>query len=483
MAVSSIGVGSGLDLGGLLEKLETSEKQPLVAIQKRATSYTTKLSAYSQVQSALNTLKSAADKLGDPDFFKTVKSSITGDADVLSAATSGTSVAGSYAIDVTQLAQAQSLVSAGQVDAKAAIGKGTITIKFGAITGGTLNPVTGQYSGAGFQVDAERKSATITIGEGANTLEGIRNAINKANAGVTASIVNDGSGTPHRLVLTSTQTGESSSMQISVAGDAALQNLLAYDPAGTQTMRQTTAGQDARLNVNGIDIVSASNTVQEGIQGTTLTLAKTGTSHLKLVSDTSAISAAITAFVNAYNGLQSTASKLTAYDADTKTGAALMGDQTLRNVLTRVRQTLTGTQAGGPNDMKVLSEIGVSFTKEGTLEVDSAKLTAALGKNLDGVGKLFSSAAGGTGGYGKQVSALVTDVTSSAGLLTVATNGVNATLEDLSDQYNAVQERVDATMERYRAQFTQLDVLMNSLNSTMTYLSQQFEAMNAASKK
>lgn len=482
MAVSSIGVGSGLELGTLLKQLETAESQPLVAIQSRATSYTTKLSAYSQVQSALNTLKTAGDKLADPAFFRTVKASV-GDAEVLSATTSGTSVSGSYAIDVTQLAQSQSLVSAGQASAKTAIGKGTITINFGTIQGGTLNPATGQYTGASFDADAEREPAQITIGDSTNTLEGIRDAINKANAGVTASVVNDGSGTPYRLVLVSAQSGEASTMQVSVAGDAALQNLLAYDPAGTQTMKQTTVGQDARLNVNGIDIVSASNTVQEGIQGTALTLAKTGTSSLKLTSDTSAVSTAITTFVNAYNSLQSTASKLTAYNADTKTGAALMGDQTLRNVLTRVRQTLTGAQDGGPNDMKVLSEIGVSFQKDGTLAIDSAKLAGALSKNLEGVAGLFSSATGSTGGYGKQVSALVTEVTSSDGALTIATNGVNATLEDLSDQYNAVQARVESTVERYRAQFTQLDVLINSLNNTMTYLTQQFDAMNAVSKK
>lgn len=477
MPVSSIGVGSGLDLSTLLTQLENAESQPLAAIQARATSYTTKLSAYSQIQSALNTFKTAGDKLADPAFFKTVKASVS-DGDVLAASTSETSVAGSYAIEVSQLAQSQSLVSAGQASTKTKIGNGSITVNFGTISGGTLDAATGQYTGASFAADAKRKPAQITIADGTNTLEGIRDAINKAAAGVTASIVNDGSGTPNRLVLVSTESGQASSMQISVTGDAALQNLLAYDPAGTQTMKQTSVGQDAKLKINGIDIVSASNTVEEGVQGTTLTLAKTGTTNLKLTSDTSAVSAAITAFVTAYNTLQSTASKLTAYNEDTKTGAALMGDQTLRNLMTEVRQTLTAAQAGGPNDIKVLSEIGISFQKDGSLAADSAKLSNALAKNLNGVANLFSSATGSSGGYGKQISALVTRLTSSSGALTTATNGVNTTLEDLSDQYNAVQARVESTVERYRAQFTQLDVLINSLNNTMTYLTQQFEAMN-----
>jgi flagellar hook-associated protein 2 len=481
MPVSSIGVGSGLELSTLLAQLEKAESQPLVAIQQRATSYTTKLSAYSQIQSALNTLKTAGDKLADPAFFKTVKASVS-ETTVLSATTSETSVAGSYAIDVSQLAQSQSLVSAGQADAKAKIGAGTITINFGAITGGTLDPATGQYTGAAFAADADRKPAQITIGDSTSSLQGIRDAINKANAGVTASIVNDGSGTPNRLVLVSSESGEASTMQISVTGDAALQNLLAFDPAGTQTMKQTTVGQDAKLKINGIDIVSASNTVSEGIQGTTLTLAKIGTSNLKMTSDTSAVSAAITAFVTAFNTLQSTATKLTAYDADSKTGAALMGDQTLRNLMTEVRQTLTAAQAGGPNDIKVLTEIGVGFQKDGTLAVDATKLANALSKNLGGVANLFSSATDSSTGYGKQIGALVTRLTSSSGALTTATNGVNTTLEDLSDQYNAVQARVESTVERYRAQFTQLDVLVNSLNNTMAYLTQQFDAMNGSSK-
>mgnify|MGYP001546578124 FL=1 len=267
-------------------------------------------------------------------------------------------------------------------------------------------------------------------------------------------------------------------MQISVDGDAALQNLVGYDPAGAQSMRQTAAAQDAKLNVNGIDIVSSGNTVTDAIPGTTLTLAAEGKTDVKLTSDTSTVSAAITAFVNAYNALQKTATTLTAYDKDTKKASALTGDQTLRTLMNRVSGTLSSSQAGGPNDMKVLSEIGVTMQKDGTLAIDTTKLNKALSENMTGVAKLFSSGTGETGGYGKQMSALVTDLTSTSGSLTAATNGINSTLDDLSDQYNAMQDRVDATIARYRAQFTALDVAVASMNNTMTYLTQQFDAMN-----
>ncbi|MDM0042970.1 flagellar filament capping protein FliD [Variovorax dokdonensis] len=479
-SISSLGVGSGLDLSTLLTQLETAESAPLTRIQTQATSYTSKLSAYSQIQSALNTLKTTSEKLSDPGLFNTVKAGV-GDTSILSTTTSSTAVAGNYALDVSQLAQSQSLVSVGQASAKSAIGNGTVTIRFGTISGGTLDAATGQYSGASFAPDTERSELSITIGEGTNTLEGIRDSINKANAGVTASVINDGSGTPYRLVLTSTKTGEASSMQIDVSGDSALQNLLANNPAGTQSMRQTSVAQDAKLKVNGIDVVSASNTVSEAIQGTTLNLLSTGATSLKLTTDASVVSTAVTAFVNAYNTLQSTATTLSAYDTDTNTGAALTGDQTLRSVLSRVRQVLATPQGGDANSMKVLSEIGVSLQKDGTLSLDSDKLKSVVDKDMTGVAALFSSATGSSAGYGKQMSALVTELSGSGGALAVATDGVNATLDDLTDQYNAMQDRIDATMERYRTQFTQLDVLVNSMNNTMTYLKQQFEAMSGAS--
>ena len=478
---SSLGVGSNLDLSTLLTQLQTAESQPLVLLQQRQVSYTSKLSAYGTLQSSLSTLQTAAKKLSDPALFQGVKA-VSSAADVLTASAAGTATAGTYAVNVTQLAQPQSLVAAGQASTSTAIGSGTITIDFGAITGGTLDPATGTYTGAGFTPDATRTAVPITINGSNNTLAGIRDAINAAKAGVSASIVNDGSGTPNRLVLTSLQSGETSSMRVSVAGDAALQSLLNNDPAGTQNLRQTVAAQNAELTVNGIAVTSASNTVKEAIQGTTLTLLKTGASSLSTQADTAAVETAINDFVKAYNSLQATASTLTTYDQDSKTGAALVGDSTLRNLQTSIRQALTTPQAGGANDMKVLSEIGVAFQKDGTMAVDSAKLKSALASNLAGVSGLFASAAGSTAGYGKQLSALVDNLTSTGGALKVASDGMTASLKQLDQQYTDMQMRVEAKVERYRAQFTQLDLLMSQMNSTSNYLTQQFASMQNSSK-
>ena len=163
--------------------------------------------------------------------------------EVVTAIALSTAASGSYALNVTQLTQAQSLASVGVASATAQIGGGKIEIEFGAVSGGTLDPATGKYSGATFTPDATRPAASVTVDPAQSSLADIAKAINgSATSGVTASIVNDGSATPHRLVLTSRLTGETSSMRISVSGEAAgahgLSNLVTNDPTNPPAQAQ-----------------------------------------------------------------------------------------------------------------------------------------------------------------------------------------------------------------------------------------------------
>jgi flagellar hook-associated protein 2 len=474
-SVSSLGVGSNLDLSGLLDKLAASESQPLVALQKQQVSYTAKLSAYGTLQNALSNFQAAASKLAGAGLFQgaTVASSA---ADVLAASADSTAVAGSYAVSVTQLAQAQSLVSGGVASTTSAIGAGaatTVTIDFGSIAG-TLDAASGTYNaGATFAADAARPPVSLTIASTNNTLAGIRDAVNKTTGiGVTASIVNDG--TTNRLVLTSTSTGQKSSMRISVSGDAAVGSLLANDPTAAQNLKQTAAAGDVALMVNGIAVTSATNTVKEAVQGVTMTLAKTGLSTLTVSRDNASVESAVGAFVNAYNSLQGTATQLTKYDVAKKSGAALVGDSTLRSIQTSIRSALNTPQAGA---LKVLSKVGVSFQKDGTLAFDASKLKTAFADNRDAVVELFAGTAGGSTGYGTQLAALVGTLTGTDGKLSNASAGVKTTLKSLDTRYAATEVSVQAKVARYRAQFTQLDLLMAKMNSTTSYLTQQFAAM------
>lgn len=475
-SVSSLGIGSNLDLSGLLTSLTKAESQPLVMLQKQQISYTAKLSAYGTLQGALSTLQTAAGKLADANLFQGVKAA-SSNTDVLTAAASATGAAGIYAVNVTQLAAAQSLAAAGVTNATAAVGKGTVTIDFGTISGGTLNAATGTYSGASFTADAARAAKSIVIDDSNNSLEGLRDAINKsADIGVTAAIVNDGGTSPYRLVLTSKDTGVASSMRISVAGDASLQGLLNHDASGAQALQQTAVASNAMLTIGGVAVTSKTNTVADAAPGVTMTLAKTGASTLTVSRDSSSVEAAIAGFVTAYNSLQTTAAQLTKYDTEKHTGAPLVGDSTLRTIQTRIRAALNTPQAG---ELKVLSRIGVSFQKDGTLAFDTAKLKTALAASPTAVAELFAGD-GTTGGVGKQVSTLLEGFTKTNGMISAATTGIQTSLKSLDHQYTATQSRVEATIERYKKQFTALDLLVSRMQATGNYLTQQFANMSSS---
>jgi flagellar hook-associated protein 2 len=480
-SVSSLGIGSNLDLSGLLDKLSVSENAPLASIAARQASFTTKLSAYGVLQGSLSNLQAAALKLSDASLFQGIATQ-SSDTGVLSASAGASGVPGTYAINVTQMAKAQSLAAAGVADATAAVGKGTVTIDFGTITDSatpSYNASTGKYSSATFAASATPAPQSITIDDSNNSLEGLRDAINKNTAmGVTASIVNDGSNTPYRLVLNSNTTGQAMSMRIAVTGDASLQSLISHDASSTQNMQQTTAASSSNLTVNGIAVTSATNTVVDAVQGVTMTLAGTGSSSLVVSRDLATASTAANDFVNAYNKLQDTAKQLTSYNTTTKVGAALLGDATLRGVLERVRSALNTPQEGS---LKVLSNVGISLQASGSMTMDKDKFSAAFSASSSDVAELFAgTGVASTNGYGTQFNTLLKGFTSSTGTLSNATAGINLTLKTLAQTYTDKQTIANAAIERYRAQFTQLDMLISKMTSTSNYLTQQFSAMSSA---
>ena len=205
-----------------------------------------------------------------------------------------------------------------------------------------------------------------------------------------------------------------------------------------------------------------------------MTLAKTGLNTLTVSRDTASVESAVGAFVTAYNSLQSTATQLTRYDVAKKSGAALVGDSTLRSIQTSIRSALNTPQAG---ELKVLSSVGVSFQKDGTIALDAAKLKTAFAGNREAVVELFAGTGSNTG-YGTQVAALVDTFTGTNGKLSNATAGVSSTLKALDTRYASTGVSVEAKVARYRAQFTQLDMMMSKMNATTSYLTSQFSAMN-----
>ncbi|MEW6563049.1 MAG: flagellar filament capping protein FliD [Pseudomonadota bacterium] len=437
MGISVSGLGSSIDVNSIVSQLMSVEKQPLSALSKKEGSYQSKLSAYGNVKSALSNLQTSLATLNKSSSFQVLKATPS-DATVLTAtATSSAKSTGTYSVSVSQLAQAQSLVATGQTSATAAIGSGastTLTFDFGT-TG------VGSFTSNGNGVK------TVTIDSSNNSLQGIRDAINNAKIGVTASIVNDGSGTPYRLTLSSDTAGASNSMKISVAGDATLNSLLGYDPAGTMNLSQTQAAQNANLTINGVAVSKNTNTITDAIPGVTLNLLKTTASPITVgvAQDSSAVQGSIESFIKSYNDLNTMLRNVTAYNESTKTGAALLGDSTIRTIQNQMRSILNTPLSNTGGSLTMLSQVGISFQKDGSLSLDATQLTKAIGSNPQDIARLFAATGSATdslvgyssatsvttvGSYALNVSQLATrgNLAGSAAANLTVSSGVNDTL-------------------------------------------------------
>ncbi|WP_323017914.1 flagellar filament capping protein FliD [Castellaniella sp.] len=454
--ISSIGI-SGLPLGDLLDSLQKNENQVLAVIQNRQTVAKAKLSGYGTLKDAVSAFQKAADAVKNTDAFGAIAAKSSSDA--ISVTTTNQAIAGQYSVNVSQLATSQTLVYAGQTDRTTSIG-----------SGGTLSVTLANGD-------------TKTLDLGADTsLNGLAKAINAdKDIGMNATVVNDGSGTPYRLLLTSRETGaQNAAASISVSGNTDLDNFLKYAGTDAANVEQGQAAQDAKLSINGIDVTSATNTVSNVIDGVTLTLNQTTdgkAANLSLTKDDSVAKKAVGDFVKAYNSLLGSIKTLTAYDVGAQKSSALTGDSVARSVQTRMRDAISGgfDPAQGTN----LAQIGISTDpKTGELVIDDAKLSKALAENGEGVKSLFTSDTG----IGKRVSDTAEGFVNTNGSISTAQTSMSKTVEDITKQFEATSDRIAQRMDTYRNQFTQLDAMVSQMNSLSSYLSQQLSALNGAKK-
>lgn len=474
MATTSATSGSNIDVASIVSQLMTVEQRPLAALAKKEASYQAKLSAIGTLQGALSSFQSALSAMSDISKFQTMTAA-SSDSMVLSATATSKAIAGTYTLDVTSLAQAQKLVAAGQTSSTASIGTGvatTLTFDFGTITGGAFDSVSGKYTGSTFTSNGNG-TKTVTIDATNNSLQGIRDAINSANIGVTATIINDGSGTPYRLAFASSAIGSTNSLKISVAGDAALGSLLAHDPAATQNLSETVTAQNANFKVNGVSVSKSSNTVTDVIEGVTLTLQKTTTTSasLTVARDTASIQSSVAAFVKAYNDLNKTLKDVSSYDPATKKGAILQGDAVVRGIQSQVRAALNNP-VSGTGALTHLSQIGVTFQKDGTLALDSTKLSAAITSNPTDIAALFAT-------VGKASDSLVS-YTSAASTVKAGSYAVNIT--QLATQGNLVGSAAVGTLTIATGSNDALNVTVNGVSTSVTLAAGTYTAATLAAE-
>lgn len=468
--ISSLGTGSGLDLNGLLTSLMQAEQAPLTALQTKEASYQAKFSAFGSLKGALSSLQSSASALVPgtgvtlADKYLSTNASVA-DTTIASASATSSAVAGTYSLEVSSLAKNQRLVTTAYAggSASTAIATGTLTLEFGTLSGGT------------YTADSARQR-TITIDSSNATLGGLRDAINAANAGVSATIINGTSGA--QLVLTSTSTGLSNVMRLSgLTG-------FDYNPAtATGSLSESAAlgGQsatNAAFTLNGIAGTSSSNTVTGVLDGVTLTLAKqtavnTPTTLTISKNTTASLTASLSAFVKAFNDVNATIGSLGAYDSTTKKGSILQGDSTLRAVQSQLRNQVFGTALGGTSSIQRLSDIGVSFNKDGTLSLDSTKLGKATSADFDSVASLVSK-------VGSTFKSAIDGMIGTSGIVTYATDSTSRLIKDTQAREKAVSDRLTIIEKNYRAQFTALDTLIAGMKQTSSYLTQQLANLPGA---
>ena len=397
MGITATGVGSGLDIDGLVSQLMAAERAPMDRrLLKRESNITSDISALGSLKSALSDFKGSLSSVNSLSTYQQ-RNATSSNTDALTVAPSASAALANYSVSVEGLAAAQSVaVRSTFIAPSSEVGTGTLTFTFGTTgytpdTGNPANNANDTYDS--FVAKAGVSTKTVTISNAESSLSGVRDAINRADIGVSAAIVNDGTG--YRLVMTSDATGAENSVEISVTdtGDSnntdnnGLSRLAFNSSVGTTNAYQTVAAADAAFTVNGLSLSSDSNVVANALDGLTLTLKQTTTTaaSLTITDNTAGIKGAITSFVNGYNAFNGAVTRLTKFDASSGIAGALQGDFTARSIVGQTRATLGATALGFDGALSRLAEIGITTTNSGDLQVNDAKLDAALKSSHDDV--------------------------------------------------------------------------------------------------
>ncbi len=378
--LSFSGLASGIDSKSIVESLLAVERLKVTSLQAQQATLTALQGTFGNLRSGLADLQTKVGQLarsvGGPFEGKKATSS---DETALRAAAGASAAPGQYTFTVAALASAHQVASQGLADQATLLKTGTLQLQVGGVT------------------------KTITVDPTNNTLQGLASAINVSGAGVQAAVINDGSATPYRLLLSSTKTGVANQIQITngltQGGGGASLNL----DTSTQTIQQAA---DAQIIIGGgagaITVNSASNTVEALVPGVTVNLLKADPSKpvtLTVSNDTAAAEAAITDFVDSYNRVIDFINERTTYDQDTQRAGILLGSNDAATLENTLAATVGAAVRSASRQAARLSSIGVTFTDKGNLQIDKAKLGDALSEQSGGVGlaevrRLFSLTGG-----------------------------------------------------------------------------------------
>lgn len=451
-SVTASGIGSGLDINSIVSQLVAAERSPVeTRLNSKESLIQARLSAFGSLKSSLTNFQSSLSTLKNADTFSKHTTTVS-DSTIFSASSTTSASAGSYSVQVEQLASGHKIASQAYADSDTSVGSGELTVS---------------VNGEAF---------SITLAEGEDSLIAIRDAINSAedNSGVSASIVNDQDGA--HLVFSATETGVENAINISVVNGASGDlSQLAFDTGlenQLSSMVEKTEALDSIVIVDGFTQTSSTNKVDDMIEGVSFNLLKASPGDvfsLNITQDTGVVKKAVESFVKNYNSLMTTINDLTAYDPEANTAGLLQGDSAMRSVANRLRQEM-GTIVGGlGSELASLAEIGVTTGDKGKLVIDSSKLDDIIDSDFEDLSGIFS----GENGYATRLDTLIGDLTSSNGVLANRTDGLSSQVDRIASQREALDLRIASIEARYQAQFSALDSLLGQLNATGDFLSQQ----------
>ncbi len=475
MSIAISGLVSGLNTSSIISQLQDVERQPIIAIQKQEAAYQVQLSAYSTLQGNLTDLKNAANNLAGKDNI-TTSSATSSNTSLLTASATSATMSGSYSITVNALASVQKLNSTGFTQTEA-VGSGTIHLKVGS-----------------------NAATNITVGT-TDTIANVATSINNANAGVTASVIYNGtsyylslatqqSGAANTISLTVTETGTTLPTDPLNQDTTGLSRLVYDNTSAVHNLTQIQAAADANLSVDGItNIKRSSNTISDVISGVTLNLQGANTAlpvTLTVQQDYTLLNTRISAFVSAFNTLVDTLNAQQSYDPSTRTAATLFGDSTTRMIQDQVTSLALNAVPGMASGFKTLADMGITqatpgdYSKLSHLQFNSATLTSKLNSNPTAVGNFFTSTTLGAQGFGlTMTNALQNILTPSTGLLATRTQGIQNTLTAMNKQVTDMTARLNDTQTRLQNQFTSLEVILSKYKSTASSLTTQLAQLQS----
>ena len=470
--VPSTGLGSGLNISGIVEALVNADKAAKQGQITRATATNTaSISGIAKLQSLLATFQTTIKTLGSTTTpqFNGFAATTTNDKAVTGTATN-TAVAGTYVVKVTNLATSSKVASA-------------------AFAGGTTSAIpTGDL-----KISQNGTDYNLSVKSGA-TLQSVRDSINNdsalKNAGISANIVTDSFGS--RLVLGSTTTGAGS--DISVSGIAGLEidgtALMGATPTATSSGAIGKVAEDAKYSVDGLTLTSSKNTIDKAISGLTLNLVAAdpaASTTITVAANTDGLKASIQKFVDAYNAVANgitALTKATVNDDGTTTSAAMTGDALPRSILAEIRKPLSEVGAG--TNLTVLAQLGITTNqKTGALDFDTTKYATAMNDKKLGseVQEMFT----GDNGLLARMDSATKQFTQGAtptqeSILTARSKALSVTKNRLTADQEALDRRIETLTSVLTKKYAAMDTLVGQLKATASNITSMFEALTAQQK-